>query len=296
MEPPIDPPLFVASLIVFGILLASFALWIKHFRRPKNIVREMASENSVPAWNIGWVNFGIFICALATAVFAVQSIASSLFLEPSDGLEDPLALTPSLAIFAVLSLQLPMLAVFYAARRFYPGHYASELNGVDLASSDALRNAAPLFLMFLPLIWIASLVWTNVLGAFQTIGWIEEIQQQELVTLFQNGGNLVTMLLLVTLAVIMAPIVEEIIFRGCIYRFLKSQTSFLVAQIVSGCIFSLMHANLLSFVPLILVGILLARIYERTGSLKASIWFHALFNAFSLIMLFITSMSEVIPQ
>ena len=150
--------------------------------------------------------------------------------------------------------------------------------------------------MFLPLIWIVSLIWTNILGGFQTVGWIEEIEQQELVTLFQNGGHPMAMLLLVTLAVIMAPVVEEIIFRGCIYRFLKSQTSLLVAQIISGCIFSIMHANLLSLVPLILVGILLARIYEKTGSLNASIWFHALFNAFSLLMLFITSMSDAIPQ
>ena len=296
MEPTIDPPLVVASLVFFGILVASFVLWIQHIRRPKNIVREMTTENCVPAWNIGWVNFGIFICAVVTAVFAVQSIASSLLLQPPSESSDPIALTPSLAIFAVLFLQLPMLAVFYAARRFYPGHYASGLNGVDLTHSNALRKAVPLFLMFLPLIWITSIIWANVLSVFQAAGWVEEIEQQELVSLLQAGGHPVAMLLLVALAVVMAPIVEEIIFRGCIYRFLKSQTSLMAAQIISGCVFSIMHANLLSFVPLILVGILLARIYEKTGNLRVSIWFHALFNAFSLLMLFITSMSDAIPH
>ena len=296
MEPKIDPPLVVASLIVLGILVGSFALWIQCIRRPKNVIREMMTENRVPAWNIGWVNFGIFVCVLIITVFAVQNIAALLFLQAPAEAEEHRALSPSLAIFAVLFLQLPMLAVFYAARRFYPGYYAGGLNGVDLSICDSLRQAAPLFLMFLPLIWLVSLIWTNTLGGFQTAGWIEEIEQQELVTLFQNGGHPMAMLLLVTLAVIMAPVVEEIIFRGCIYRFLKSQTSLLVAQIISGCIFSIMHANLLSFVPLIFVGILLARIYEKTGSLNASIWFHALFNAFSLLMLFITSMSDAIPQ
>ena len=296
MEPNIDPPLVVASLIVLGILVGSLTLWIQCIRRPNNIVSEMLTENRVPTWNIGWVNFGIFVCALIITVFVVQNIAASLFLQLPSEAEEHRGLSPSLAIFAVLFLQLPMLAVFYAARRFYPGHYAGRLNGVDLSISDALRQAAPLFLMFLPLIWIISLIWTNILVGFQTVGWIEEIEQQELVTLLQNGGHPMAMLLLVTLAVIMAPVVEEIIFRGCIYRFLKSQTSLLVAQIISGCIFSIMHANLLSFVPLILVGILLARIYEKTGSLNASICFHALFNAFSLLMLFITSMSDAIPH
>ena len=49
------------------------------------------------------------------------------------------------------------------------------------------------------------------------------------------------------------------------------------------------------FFPLVIVGILLARIYEKTGSLTVAIWFHAFFNAFSLTMLFITSMSENLP-
>ena len=296
MEPIIDPPLVVASLIVLSILVGSLALWIQCIRRPNNIVSEMVTENKVPAWNIGWVNFGIFVCVLIITVFVVQNIAASLFLQLPSKAEEHRALSPSLAIFAVLFLQLPMLAVFYAARRFYPGHYAGGLNGIDLSISDALRKAAPLFLMFLPLIWIVSLIWTNILVGFQRVGWIEKIEQQELVTLFQNGGHPMAMLLLVTLAVIMAPFVEEIIFRGCVYRFLKSQTSLLIAQIISGCIFSMMHANLLSFVPLILVGILLARIYEKTGSLNASICFHALFNAFSLLILFITSMSNAIPN
>ena len=58
----------------------------------------------------------------------------------------------------------------------------------------------------------------------------------------------------------------------------------------------MMHANLMSFVPLVIVGVLLARAYEKSGNLLVPIWFHAFFNAFSLLMLLITSLSEVIPQ
>ena len=68
-----------------------------------------------------------------------------------------------------------------------------------------------------------------------------------------------------------------------------------VAQIASGIFFSMIHWNLLSFLPLVLVGIFLARIYEKTGSILVAIWFHAFFNAFSLSMLFITNLSDVIP-
>ena len=86
------------------------------------------------------------------------------------------------------------------------------------------------------------------------------------------------------------------ILGGCLYRFLKSQTTLLPAQIASGIFFSMIHWNLLSFLPLVLVGIFLARVYEKTGSILVAIWFHAFFNAFSLSMLFITNLSDVIPK
>ena len=90
----------------------------------------------------------------------------------------------------------------------------------------------------------------------------------------------------------LAPIVEELIFRACIYRFLKGQMSILLAQLCSAALFAVVHANLLSFAPLLLVGILLARNYERSGNLLIPILFHAFFNAFSLIMLLIISQSD----
>lgn len=293
MEPKIDAPLIVASLLILAILASSAVLWIRRIQRPRD---EISTDPGVPAWSIGWVNFGIFACAMVITVFVVQNMAAAVFFVAPAEDEAPRQLTPWLAVFAVLLLQLPMLAVFYIARRFYPGHYAGRLNRVDLSPVTAFHCTVPLFLMYLPVIWIASLLWTNVLSAFEAAGVIETIEPQELITLFQGGGDPVAIGLLVAFAVILAPVVEELVFRGCVYRFLKSQTTLLPAQILSGCVFSFMHANLLSFVPLVIVGVLLARVYEKSGNLMVAIWFHAFFNAFSLLMLFITGMSETIPR
>lgn len=293
MELQPDPPLIVASLLILAILVSSAALWIRHIQDSR---RQIVIDNGVPAWPIGWVDFGIFACAMVITVFVVQNVAAVLFLSaPMEG-EAPHELTPWLAVFAVLLLQLPMLAVFYAARRFYPGHYASQLNNAELKIGVAFGQAVPLFLMCLPLIWIASLIWTHLLTALEAAGAIDAFEPQALITLFQDGGDPIAISLLVALAILLAPIVEEIVFRGCVYRFLKSQTTLLPAQILSGCVFSFMHWNLMSFVPLVIVGVFLARVYEKSGNLMVAIWFHAFFNAFSLLMLFITGMSEVIPQ
>jgi membrane protease YdiL (CAAX protease family) len=293
MELQPDPPLIVASLLILAILVSSAALWIRHIQRSR---RQIVIDNGVPAWPIGWVDFGIFACAMVITVFVVQNVAAVLFLSaPIEG-EAPQELTPRLAVIAVLLLQLPMLAVFYAARRFYPGHYAGQLNNAELTVGVAFRQAVPLFLMCLPLIWIASLIWTHLLTALEAAGAIDTFEPQALITLFQDGGDPIAISLLVALAILLAPIVEEIVFRGCVYRFLKSQTTLLPAQILSGCVFSFMHWNLMSFVPLVIVGVFLARVYEKSGNLMVAIWFHAFFNAFSLLMLFITGLSEAIPQ
>lgn len=293
MEIQPDAPLIVASVLILGILAGSAVLWIRHIQRPRD---EITTDPGAPAWGIGWVNFGIFACAMVITVFVVQNLAAALFFPPAAEGEAPRELTPWLAVFAVCLLQLPMLAVYYGARRFYPGHYASRLNRVELSIGGAFRQAMPLFVMFLPVIWIASLVWANILTALESAGMIEAFAPQELITLFQRGGDPIAIGLLVAMAVVLAPVVEELIFRGCIYRFLKSQTTLLPAQILSGIVFSFMHANLMSFIPLVIVGVLLARVYEKTGNLMVAIWFHAFFNAFSLLMLFITGLSEAIPQ
>ena len=292
-DPQVDAPLIVASLTILLILGSSLALWIRHIQKPESIIEH---DPGTPTWAIGWVNFGIFICAMIIFVYVAQVVASLLFFEaPAEG-EAPLELTPWLAVLAVLCLQVPMLAVFYAARRFYPSFYASRLNNTNLSVFASFKKALPLFLMLLPGVWIVALLWTKVLSGFEDLGLIEDIAQQELVTLFQGGGDPVAIGLLVIAAVVLAPIVEELIFRGCLYRFLKSQTTLLPAQIASGLLFSMIHWNLLSFLPLVLIGIFLARVYEKTGSILVAIWFHAFFNAFSLGMLFVTNLSDVILQ
>lgn len=291
MEPPqIDAPILIASGIVLAVLIGSAALWIRHVQRPHNPVDR---DPGAGTWNIGWVNFGLFFCALVFIVVLAQNIGVALLFDRPDG--EPPTLTPSLAIAAILLLQLPMLAVFYGARRGFPNIYAGPLSEVSRPPLKSGAIAASLFVMWLPVVWIVTLVWGSLLSLLTKAGWIEEPPPQELVELLSAGGHPLEMLILAVLAVVLAPIVEELIFRAGIYRFFKSKMTLPFAQLLSASVFALLHGNLLSFVPLIAVGIVLARIYEKTGSLSVTIWFHAYFNAFSLTMLFITSMSEVLP-
>ena len=89
------------------------------------------------------------------------------------------------------------------------------------------------------------------------------------------------------------PFVEEVIFRGAIYRFIKGHTSIALAQMISGTVFAVMHGNLMSFLPLLIIGVLLAHIYEKEGNILLPMLFHAYWNGFSLLLLFLTNQSEM---
>lgn len=89
-------------------------------------------------------------------------------------------------------------------------------------------------------------------------------------------------------AVIMAPIVEEIVFRGVLYRKLRTPYRYLSAIMISSVSFGLMHVsqsliegNLIDLpfmIVYVILGLFFVKIYEETGKLSAAIWLHGLNN------------------
>lgn len=86
-------------------------------------------------------------------------------------------------------------------------------------------------------------------------------------------------------AVVAAPFAEEVFFRGFLHAGLRRRLSFLPAALISGFCFSLAHADVGLIVPFAGVGVVFAYLYERTGTLYASIGTHFVFNAVSVVVL-----------
>ena len=82
-----------------------------------------------------------------------------------------------------------------------------------------------------------------------------------------------------------APVAEEFFFRGFFYRALRSRYSVLVAALIDGIVFGIIHWDfstadgLLLVPPLAALGFMFCLVYERTGSLYPVIALHALNNA-----------------
>lgn len=95
------------------------------------------------------------------------------------------------------------------------------------------------------------------------------------------------LLIFLAVAAIIAPLWEEVFFRGLVYRVLRCQLGALAGCILSGLFFALMHAEpLLLRLPIFLLGALLALLYERAGSLYVPIVAHGIANALSAILVY----------
>ena len=79
-------------------------------------------------------------------------------------------------------------------------------------------------------------------------------------------------------ASVLAPVAEEPVFRGLLFRWLKCRFNFGVAALLSAAMFALFHVDLACFFQYFAIGLILALVYNRTGSLVSSIFTHAMWN------------------
>jgi len=84
---------------------------------------------------------------------------------------------------------------------------------------------------------------------------------------------------------ITAPVVEEFVFRGILYRAFSAHIRPLWANVVQAALFSAMHMNLKAAVVLFLFGLVLGTITRRSGGLLGPMVMHAAFNLIAALIL-----------
>jgi len=95
-------------------------------------------------------------------------------------------------------------------------------------------------------------------------------------------------------AVVMAPVLEEIVFRGLIYTRLKKGMPAIVAAIIASFVFGLCHGTAIWIIYATGLGLVLTWVFEKYQSLTASILFHLSFNTMGLIISMIPESMEIV--
>ncbi|MFK7849967.1 MAG: lysostaphin resistance A-like protein [Akkermansiaceae bacterium] len=132
-------------------------------------------------------------------------------------------------------------------------------------------------------------MWAVFAGLY-AVGYMELLENvglqkvQDTVKILQEEQDMVILVLMAFTAAIVAPVCEEIVFRGYLYPAAKKFAGPWVAAICTALVFSAAHGNFAALVPLFIFGLLLVALYEATGSIWAPIATHFCFNSATLIV------------
>jgi hypothetical protein len=88
---------------------------------------------------------------------------------------------------------------------------------------------------------------------------------------------------------VIAPIVEEIFFRGFLFQGFRQKYGWMPALFLSSAIFGAAHLDPVSLIPTFVLGCVLAYVYHRSNSVWPGILFHAAINSFSLCAVYVLS-------
>jgi hypothetical protein len=175
-------------------------------------------------------------------------------------------------------------AAIFLAHFFLREHQTNWADGFGLANHPARSLIFGTFVGLLtlgPCWWLLSIS-TNLFERLSL-----HPQEQQTVEILRNVEGWAPRLLMAVSTILIAPLGEEIIFRGILYPAIKRTGHRQLALWSTAILFGAIHANLASFIPLTLLAVVLVWLYEHTGNLLACFAVHSLFNAVNFIALYL---------
>jgi membrane protease YdiL (CAAX protease family) len=262
---------FELALMALGLVLAFRILAL-----PGPRARWLAT-NRLAAWPLSVAEFVFYAALVFLLGFGGQAVVQAALggalarAADRDGLQVVAygAAFHGAGIFAWL--------VFPAARRKWFAGYGAEPPPLPPPPSyplpAALRAGAATVAIALPVLAAVSLSWTFLL---RHLGLPDG--PQDLIGVFAAVRSPLVIAGMLAVACVLAPTNEELIFRAGLYRYCRQRLGRGWALLISGTCFGALHMNLAGFVPLALLGMGLALLYEATGSVRVAVIAHGFFN------------------
>lgn len=230
-----------------------------------NDSRINAHFNSIP-WKLRDVVLAILVAA--GGILTLNGIALALNIAMNGALRENNA---ALAIFLIPQAAVMLGAVWlFSVSRYRVGWNKLGLQSFPVAMGCALSVA---LLIASYVLRAAYVMIASALGFHFSI-------QQILTRLDTSGPGF---FLTLVVGAVIAPIAEEIFFRGFVYAGLRKRLGVAAAVLVASIFFALLHLSIELFIPILALGIFLTLLYELTGSLFPGIFLHMANNAVALI-------------
>ena len=264
--------LLVVFVIFIGLLLDGYFIGRWARRKPLDITGEKLES---PRWSIADVVRVILIfMASGYAFVIVEAYVAKLI---------PILNNENFRmIFDTAMMNLVGIGVVLY---FIVKKYDQNIRAIGLTAKGFLRNvfyAVIGYASLVPVLLVIMVVTFMVIKIFKY-----QPPVQPIVQVFLEEKQTSILWLSALFAAIFGPIAEEIFFRGFMYSAIKKTLGIFWAMLITSAIFSLLHAHLVGFLPIMALGLLLAYLYERTGSLVSSMTVHIIHNVGMVILVFL---------
>lgn len=209
--------------------------------------------------------------ALAGAGYLAAALGQGLF----GGL-------PGLAglIMMLLPHQVLMLAGVVFGAMACPGELITRL-GLQLPRGRDLALGAGAALLLFPLLLVIAQV------AILLLSWFGQVAEESALLQLVQNADLGEALVLVLAATVLAPVVEELVFRRVLYTCLRRCCDLPLAMTLTAAVFAVFHLNLAQWVPLFVLGLALQIAVQLSKSLWPAIMMHAVHNGLAIAIFFL---------
>ena len=270
------------SMILFGVI-AVILLWRQGCLSP-------SAFDEAPRRKHGLIPEDLLVGIAVLALSQLLALVTLHFLglAPLDGQPPPVkdTLTRSLELLILQVIGTVPVVVFILVQSWRRSDEG--WRGLGITRFSPIRDGFIGLAAFMAAVWICfglGSTITLVVKLFQSS--VPEIGHSVLNDMFTSDSMLAVVIISIS-AVLIAPVVEEIIYRGL----LQSSLMAMVGQqrrwtviIVGALIFAAVHAAVaepVALPTLFVLGVILGWVYERTGSLWPCVGVHAGFNAINI--------------
>ncbi len=259
-------------------LLAGLIIGIKCISRKLNGRDIMSAYGSPPEVRWQFIDILRVIVTFYFFVYLLQWIEADIL-----GLMN--IKNPNEVLFNVLNATLMdviglVIVLFFAVNKFKSG-----LAGLGLIFKNTARNMRLAIGGYLTLIPVLAIIMILVFIGIRVFSY-EPPETKALEMLYEAKGTKL-LFILTALVTIIGPIAEELFFRGFAYPVFRKKIGVRNAILVVSFIFAMLHMNIVSFFPILALGILLAYLYEKTGSIIPSIAVHIIHNSAVIFFVFL---------
>jgi membrane protease YdiL (CAAX protease family) len=264
--------LFFLLLLCAGIVLdlTLVVYFIKRPARPKVWYEDLASR-AMP---------GRLVLILLLTIIALYTACSLSYGALFPGVYE---LGPDTLLFMALFFHVPALVIL-AGVFMYRRRSGREQLGLSLRRAPAMIGLSLLlYLAAIPILWFYSMLYQVFLYQLGFDFYLQDVAQ-----VFLAPAPVWKRIIMYFIAIIVAPVFEEIVFRGILLPWVVRRTGLWTGIAIVSLLFAGMHFHLPSLLPLFLLSAMFCAAYGRTRSLFVPIGMHACFNAVTVILLALT--------